>query len=275
MPESDVLTRHVKVIAEVGENHAGDTQRAVDMVRLAREAGADVVKFQSYRGQDVDPDDPEREWFTQVELSEDDHRALIAAATENGIEFLSAPFTLERAQLLVETLGQKTVKVASSEMLNTRLLDYLNGRVETLYISTGLADIEEIREALRHLGDIPDVVIMHCVTQYPLEDEDANLRAIATLVEEFPEHRIGFSDHTLGTVAPVLAVALGATVIEKHFTVDRSLPGTDHELSLLPDEMAEMVRDIRRAEQMLGERDKRPTAGELEIREFVRTRFPK
>jgi N,N'-diacetyllegionaminate synthase len=275
MLESKARTDAVTVVAEIGENHAGNIDRAVEMVRLAGEAGANIAKFQSYRGQDVDPDDPEREWFTQVELSDDDHRALLEAAEGAGIGFLSAPFTLERARFLVEKLGQRALKVASSEMLNARLLNYLNGRVQTVYISTGLADVAEIREAVSHLDDVDEVVIMHCVTQYPLADEDANLRAIGVLAEEFPEHRIGFSDHTLGTLAPVLAVALGATVVEKHFTVDRSLPGTDHELSLLPDELAAMVRDIRRAELMLGEREKRPTTGELEIREFVRTRFPK
>ena len=268
-------TGAVTVIAEIGENHAGDVELAKDMIARAAEAGADIVKFQSYRGQDVDDDDPEREWFTQVELSDDAHRELMEAAEANGVRFLSAPFTLERAQLLVEGLGLDTIKVASSEMLNFRLLDYLNGRVSTLYISTGLATIDEIRDAVGHLDRVEDVVVMHCVTQYPTADEDANLRAIAALVDAFPEHRIGYSDHTLGSTAALLAAALGATAIEKHFTVDRSLPGTDHELSLLPDELAEMVRGIRQAEAMLGPGVKEPTAGELEIREFVRTRFPK
>jgi len=268
-------TGAVTVIAEIGENHAGDVELAKDMIARAAEAGADIVKFQSYRGQDVDDDDPEREWFTQVELSDDAHRELMEAAEANGVRFLSAPFTLERAELLVEGLGLDTIKVASSEMLNFRLLDYLNGRVATLYISTGLATIDEIRDAVGHLDRVEDVVVMHCVTQYPTAEEDANLRAIAALVDAFPEHRIGYSDHTLGSTAALLAAALGATAIEKHFTVDRSLPGTDHELSLLPDELAEMVRGIRQAEAMLGPGVKEPTAGELEIREFVRTRFPK
>lgn len=272
---TETTTGTVTVIAEIGENHAGDMELARDMIARAAQAGADIVKFQSYRGQDVDEDDPEREWFGQVELSEDDHRALMEAAREHGVGFLSAPFTVERAELLAEGLGLDTVKVASSEMLNFRLLDYLNGRVGTVYISTGLATLDEIREAVSHLDQVDEVVIMHCVTQYPTADEDANLRAISALVEAFPEHRIGYSDHTLGSTAALLAVALGATAIEKHFTVDRSLPGTDHELSLLPEEMAAMVRGVRQAEAMLGSGGKQPTAGELEIREFVRTRFPK
>jgi N,N'-diacetyllegionaminate synthase len=265
----------VRVIAEIGENHGGDIELAAQMIERAAAAGADVVKFQSYRGADVAPDDPEREWFTQVELSEDDHRALLELARAHDVEFLSAPFSLERARLLVEDLGLTAVKVASSEMLNFGLLDYLNGRVETVYISTGLADLDEVRVAVDHLGDVPDVTVMHCVTQYPLADELANLNAVRTLSDALPGRQVGYSDHTIGTTAPLLAVALGATTIEKHFTVDRSLPGTDHVLSLLPDELERMVGEIRRAELMLGSGHKRPAEAELEIREFVRGRFPK
>jgi N,N'-diacetyllegionaminate synthase len=265
----------VRVIAEIGENHGGDLELAAEMVVRAAAAGADAVKFQSYRGADVAPDDPEREWFTQVELSDDAHRELLELAHGHGVEFLSAPFSLDRARLLVEELGLRAVKVASSEMLNFGLLDYLNGRVETVYISTGLADLDEVRVAVDHLRDVPDVTVMHCVTQYPLPDGLANLNAIRTLADALSGRGVGYSDHTIGITAPLLAVALGATTIEKHFTLDRSLPGTDHVLSLLPEELAEMVREIRRAELMLGSGDKRPADAELEIREFVRGRFPK
>ena len=265
----------VRVIAEIGENHGGDIELAARMIERAAAAGADVVKFQSYRGADVDPDDPERDWFTQVELSDDDHRALLELARGHGVEFLSAPFSLDRARLLVEDLGLTAVKVASSEMLNFGLLDYLNGRVDAVYISTGLADLDEVRVAVDHLADVPDVTVMHCVTQYPLADELANLNAIRTLSDALHGRQVGYSDHTIGITAPLLAVALGATAIEKHFTVDRSLPGTDHVLSLLPDELERMIGEIRRAELMLGSGDKRPADAELEIREFVRGRFPK
>lgn len=268
-------TRTVEVIAEIGENHAGDLERAKDMVRRAAAAGADVIKFQSYRGADVADDDPEKEWFSQVELSDDAHRDLLAVAREERIEFLSAPFTLERARFLVEELGLRSVKVASSEMVNSALLDYLNERCSTVYISTGLADLDEVREAVSHLSEIEDVCIMHCVSQYPLADQNANLRAITALADAFPERRVGYSDHTIGLLAPVLAVALGATAVEKHFTIDRSLPGTDHVLSVTADELDEMVSQIHKAETLLGSPEKRPIPAELEIREFVRTRFPK
>ncbi len=227
-------TRTVEVIAEIGENHVGDLARAEEMVRRAAAAGADVVKFQSYRGVDVADDDPEKDWFSQVELSDDAHRHLLEVA-----------------------------------------LDYLNERCDTVYISTGLADLDEVRVAVSHLSDVEDVCIMHCVTQYPLADEDANLRAITAMAEAFPERRIGYSDHTIGTMAPILAVACGATAVEKHFTLDRSLPGTDHELSLLPEELEAMVADIRKVEVLLGSPEKRPVPAEVEIREFVRGRFPK
>jgi len=268
-------TRTVEVIAEIGENHVGDLARAEEMVRRAAAAGADVVKFQSYRGVDVADDDPEKDWFSQVELSDDAHRHLLEVAREQGVEFLSAPFTLERARLLVEELELRAAKVASSEMLNVPLLDYLNERCDTVYISTGLADLDEVRVAVSHLSDVEDVCIMHCVTQYPLADEDANLRAITAMAEAFPERRIGYSDHTIGTMAPILAVACGATAVEKHFTLDRSLPGTDHELSLLPEELEAMVADIRKVEVLLGSPEKRPVPAGVDIRACVRGRLPK
>jgi len=220
----------VTIIAEVGENHLGDLDRAREMVVEAARAGADVVKFQSYRGVDVAADDPEREWFTQVELSDAAHRELAGLAEREGTRFLSAPFTVERCRFLVDDLGLREIKIASSEMLNFKLLDFLNGRVETVYLSTGLADIDEVRAAVARLAD-----------------EDANLRALQTLAAALPERRIGYSDHTIGMLAPLLAVALGAVVIEKHFTLDRSLPGTDHVLSLTPPELAELVRRVRTA----------------------------
>ncbi|HEX8855434.1 MAG TPA: N-acetylneuraminate synthase family protein [Thermoleophilaceae bacterium] len=267
--------RRTTIIAEIGENHAGDIELARRMVAEAARAGADVVKFQSYRGADVAPDDPEREWFTQVELSDRAHRDLAELARSFGVAFMSTPFSLERARFLVEELGLTAIKVASSEMLNFALLDYLAERVETVFLSTGMADLDEVRLAVARLEGVEHVVIMHCVTQYPLADDHANLRAISTLAEAFPGRSVGYSDHTIGLLAPLLAVALGATAIEKHFTLDRSLPGTDHVLSLTPDELAALVRTVRRSEALLGREGKQPAEPELEIREFVRGRFPK
>lgn len=269
------MSKRTIVIAEIGENHLGNMDLARVMVKKAAEAGADIAKFQSYRGEDVGPADPEREWFRQVELSDAMHHELKALAESCGIEFMSAPFTIERARLLCEGLGLKRIKIASSEMLNFPLLDYVNRRAETVFLSTGLATLDEVQEAVAHLLKVKQLFILHCTTQYPCADEDANLQAIGVLQRTFPQHQVGLSDHTVGLVAPLAAVALGAAVIEKHFTLSRELPGTDHALSATPTELKELVVSIRRLEKMLGQPRKAPVAGERQISEFVRSRFPK
>lgn len=264
-----------KIIAEIGENHAGDWNLARRMLVEAARAGADIVKYQSYRGRDVAEQDPEREWFTKMELPDELHFELKTSAAKQGVQFLISPFGLERTQFLCEKVGLRAIKVASSEMLNRPMLDYLNRNAETVYLSTGMAALDEVKQAVSLLANVPEVCILHCVTQYPLEDAEANLRAITTLREAFPGRTIGYSDHTIGIVASIAAVALGAQVIEKHFTLDRSLPGTDHVLSALPEEFRAMVEQIRRVETMLGQGGKVPAASELKIRKFVRSRFPK
>lgn len=270
------MSTPITVIAEIGENHCGDLGRARRMIAEAARAGADIAKFQSYSGADVAPDDPEREWFEDVGLSREAHHELADVCRAEGIRFLSAPFTVEWARFLVRDLGCTEVKVASSEMLNLALLDELvAAEVETVYLSTGLATLDEVRTAVARLAGTPRIVVMHCVTQYPTHDADAGLRAIEALSAALPDVEVGYSDHTLGTLAPVLAAALGATVIEKHFTLDRSLPGTDHVLSVLPPELAAMVGDLRRASAMLGRTGKAPIAAEREITALVRKRFPK
>lgn len=263
------------VVAEIGENHIGDMDLARKMLVEAAKAGADIVKFQSYRGEDVAEGDPEKEWFTKVALPDTMHFELKRLAEQQGVEFMSSPFSLERAQFLCEELGLKKIKIASSEMLNMSLLDYVNERAETVFLSTGMATLTEIQEALGHLGKVKTCYILHCVTQYPAQPEDANLGVITTLRTVFPNHPIGYSDHTLGVQAVVTAVALGAQVIEKHFTLDKDLPGTDHLLSVTPDELNQMIRQIRQVEILLGDPVKKPTRGEREIIQFVRSRFPK
>ncbi len=263
------------VIAEIGENHLGDWDLARKMVVAAAAAGADIVKFQSYLGADVADDDPEKEWFTKVQLPDELHFELKALAEEHDIEFLSSCFSLGRARFLVEDLGLQKIKVASSEMLNSALLGYLNDRAHTVFLSTGMATPAEVRDAVSQLQQVNELYIMQCTTEYPCPPQHANLGVIPTLKAEFPEHHVGYSDHTIGSLAPIAAVALGAEVIEKHFTLDKSLPGTDHVLSATPDELGEMIRQIRELEMLLGKREKVPTASEREIVDFVRARFPK
>ena len=264
---------HVILIAEIGENHLGNMEMAKQLVQEAARAGADVVKFQSYLGADVHPDDPERDWFSRVQLSDAMHRTLQSHAQTHGVRFLSSPFTRERARFLCEELGLTQIKIGSSEMLNFSLLDYVNQKAQSVFLSTGMATLEEIRQALDHLNQVKEVAILHCVTQYPAQDEEVNLRAISALAKTFPGHPIGYSDHTLGTVAAVAAVGLGAVVIEKHFTLAKTLPGTDHILSATPEEFAQMAGQIRRLERLLGEEAKQPVPRELKIREQVRSRW--
>ena len=270
------MSRKTTVIAEIGENHLGNMDMAKAMLMAAAEHGADVVKFQSYRAADTAADDPDREAFAQVELSDEAHFELRDLAREQGVRFLSSPFTKERASFLVEELGLSEIKVASGKMHNTKLLDFLNSKhdaVRTIYFSTGMATVDLIRDSLTHLADIERIVMMHCVSTYPLDDADANLRAITTLRREFPDHEIGYSDHTCGIQACVAAVALGATVVEKHFTFNTLMPGTDHLGAMTPQTQAEMIRWIERIERMLGTGEKVPSEEEKKIAPLMRDRF--
>lgn len=269
------MNQHTIVISEIGENHLGDMDMARRMIKESADAGADIVKFQSYRGADVHPDDPEREWFSKVELADDMHYELKTVAESLGVSFMSTPFTLERAKFLCEGLGLKIIKIASSEMLNLPLLDYVNQHVDTAFLSTGLSTLEEIETAVARLDRVDECHILHCCTQYPARDDQANLQAISLMRMAFPDYSIGYSDHTLGIEAAVAAVALGARVIEKHFTLDKDLEGTDHVLSATPVELREMVDRIRRVEILLGRPVKRPVPEEMEILDFVRNRWAK
>ena len=263
------------IIAEIGENHVGDMDRARRMVVEAARAGVDRVKVQSFLADEVDPQDSEKEWFAKVQLSDEMHFELRRLAQENGVGFLSAPFSLDRARFLCQEMGLREIKIASSELLNFPLLDYVAHSAQTVFLSTGLATLKEIAQALGRLRSVPRVVVLHCVTAYPAADHEANLLAIRALQEAFPNLEVGYSDHTIGIAAPVAAVALGATVIEKHFTLDKGLPGTDHVLSVDPLELRQMVEMIRRVERLLGVSEKKPTPRELEVIDLVRGRFPK
>jgi N,N'-diacetyllegionaminate synthase len=275
MGRPEPVPRRTLVIAEIGENHGGDWDLARRMVKEAARAGADIVKFQSYSGSDVAPDDPEKEWFSRVELPDALHFELRALAEQHGTRFLTSAFSVSRARFLLEELGAREVKIASSEMLNVPLLEYVNGRASAVFLSTGMATLDEVAAAVRRLREVPTIHVLQCTTQYPCPPEEANLSVIPELRRTFPQVRVGFSDHTIGTLAAVAAVALGAEVVEKHFTLDKSLPGTDHILSATPDELREMIRQIRAVETLLGSPVKEPTPSERLIVGQVRARFPK
>lgn len=267
------MTEATTIIAEIGENHVGDWDRAEQMIEAAADAGADIVKFQTYWGEDVADTDEEKEWFSRVEVPDDVHFRLQEVAEQHDVEFLSSCFSLERAEFLVEDLGLDRIKVASSEMVNYELLSYLNDRVDSVFISTGLATLEEVKTSLTYLEDVDDVCVMQCTSQYPCPPREANLDVLETYKAEFPNHRVGYSDHTIGTLAPTLAAAKGAEVIEKHFTLDKSLEGTDHVLSVTPGELQELVGKVRQVETLLGTAEKQPTPGEREIVDDIRGRF--
>lgn len=269
------------IIAEAGVNHNGSLERALAMVREARRMGADAIKFQTFRASDlVTADAPKADYqnegddaptqyemLKRLELSDDDHRALIAECDKMGIEFMSTPFSVSSAKFLYE-LGMKIWKIPSGEITNLPLLEYIAPRAGKVILSTGMSTMDEISEAVTILLTsklisetdpmLPQarlskerLYLLHCTTAYPTPLADVNLRVMDAL-RKFACAGVGYSDHTPGTLVPVAAVAMGAVVIEKHFTLDKNLPGPDHKASLTPDEFAAMVRDIRLIETALG-----------------------
>ena len=272
------------VVAEAGVNHGGSVDRARDLVRAAAEAGADAVKFQTFHADALArPDAPQaayqrerapsatqREMLRGLELPDEAWGQLAEEAATRGILFLSTPFDLRSARLLA-SLGIPGFKVGSGDLTNLILLRALAAFGRPLLISTGMATLDEIDVSLADLrahGD-PPVVLLHCTSAYPAPMADANLRAMATLRDRYAVP-IGYSDHTRGLAAAVAAAALGAAVIEKHITLDRSLPGPDHAASLEPGEFAAMVRGARAAATALGSGGKRPAASELDARNVAR-----
>jgi N,N'-diacetyllegionaminate synthase len=277
------------VIAEAGVNHNGSLDLALRLVEVAAEAKADAVKFQTFRADRLaSAAAPKAEYqsdhtgggtqlsmLRQLELSDDDHRAVVRHCCELGIEFMSTPFDAGSAEFLVE-LGMRRIKVPSGELTNKPFIEHLAGLGKSLVVSTGMATLEEVKEALSWIKAVHDrrllttpVTLLHCTSNYPAAPDDVNLRAMATLASEtgFP---VGYSDHTNGIAVATAAVALGATVIEKHFTLDRNLPGPDHQASLEKAELVAMVDAIRVVERCLGNGQKEPRATEWAMRDIAR-----
>jgi N,N'-diacetyllegionaminate synthase len=279
----------VFVIAEAGVNHNGSEEVAVQMVEVASNAGADAVKFQTFRSDRLVSGVAETaayqlaatgkstqyEMLKSLELSEFLHRRLATLCATVGIEFMSTPFDEPSADFLLE-LGVRRFKVPSGELNNLPFLDYLARKKIPIILSTGMGTLAEVEEAVACIrtawGDsfLPaDLTLLHCTSAYPTLPGDANLQALCTMRDRcgLP---VGYSDHTLGTHVSVAAVALGAQVIEKHFTLDRGLGGPDHAASLLPAELADLVRQIRDTELSLGDGAKIPREVELRTRDLVR-----
>ena len=260
------------IIAEIGENHCGNIDYARKMIKIAKDAGADIVKFQTYNGNKAADSDPEKEWFKKVNLSKEQHVELMNCARNYGIEFLSTPFGVEEADMLF-SLGLKSMKIASFHINNLPMLQLINQKAERVFLSTGMSSMQEIERAVNELKDVKDIYLLHCVSEYPLPYGNVNLRVMDTLRNKFPRCNVGYSDHTIGITAPIAAVARGAEVIEKHITLDKNLPGTDHILSADIYELKEMVKQIRLIEDILGVSEKIVTKKEKENQKFMRERF--
>ncbi|ODP31256.1 N-acetylneuraminate synthase [Pandoraea sp. ISTKB] len=276
------------VIAEAGVNHNGSLDLAHRLVDVAAQADADFVKFQTFRtealvtrsAQKADyqkrttgHSESQFEMLKKLELDESAFRDLAAYAKSKNIGFLSTPFDIESARFLA-TLGVTAFKVSSGDLTNIPFLRELAAMGLPIILSSGMAtlgEIEEAVEACEKAGvSIDKLTLLHCTTEYPAPAEEINLRAMQTIAAAFPGATFGYSDHSEGIEIPIAAVALGAQVIEKHFTLDRSMEGPDHKASLEPDELTAMVRAIRRVGVALGDGRKRPTASELPNRQIAR-----
>jgi N,N'-diacetyllegionaminate synthase len=275
----------VFIIAEAGVNHDGDVDRARALIDIAATSGADAVKFQTYdvdalvetgtakAAYQVDPDAPaetQAEMLRRLALGHDDFRTLQRYCSDKGIVFLSTPFDPASADFL-ETLDMPMFKVPSGEVTNTPFLAHLAAKGRPMIVSTGMSDMEEVAAAVAAIKDAgdPPLTLLHCVSAYPADAADVNLRAMQSLAARFGVP-VGYSDHTLGTEIAIAAAALGARVIEKHFTIDRNAPGPDHKASLEPDELIGMVAAIRNVESALGNGEKKPMPVEAEIARIAR-----
>lgn len=273
------------VIAEAGVNHNGDIGMAMELVDAAAEAKADVVKFQTFHAdtlttisapaasyqRDRIGASNQRSMLAELELPLAAFERLMVRCEQRGIEFMSTPFDEESASALVAA-GMNAIKIPSGELTNPRLLRHVASLGRAIILSTGMSTMSEIEAALEIISDARrggEVALLHCVSCYPAEPHESNLRAMDTMSRAFGVP-VGLSDHSLGLAVPIAAVALGATIIEKHLTLDRSLPGPDHAASIEPSEFRELVRSIRDVEAALGDGRKQPVAREMETAAVAR-----
>lgn len=274
----------VYIIAEAGVNHNGSYEIACRLIDAAKSAGADCVKFQTFKAQNLVSKNAKKAEYQinetgagsqqsmleKLELSFVDFIRLKEYCEKKDITFLSTPFDFESIDFL-NTLNMPFWKIPSGEVTDLPYLIALAKTKKPVVLSTGMCDIEEINTAINQLKDngTLDIILLHCNTEYPTPFEDANLKAIITMKETF-KLEVGYSDHTRGFEAPIAAVALGATIIEKHFTLDRNMEGPDHKASLEPNELALMVSCIRNIEKSLGNGEKKASPSEKKNRDVSR-----
>ncbi len=276
------------IIAEAGVNHNGDLGFAKKLIAAAAAAGADLVKFQTftakslvsasapkaeYQKKTTESNESQLEMIQKLELSREDHTVLIEECRLKGIGFFSTAFDFQSFDLLMELGCLEQIKIPSGELTNLPLLRYMSRFSKPLMLSTGMANLGEIEaaiEAVEAAGTPRSLItVLHCTTEYPTPMEDVNLRAMVAMKRAFGVNT-GYSDHTQGIEVAIAAVALGATIIEKHFTLDRNLPGPDHKASLEPHELKAMVEGIRNVERALGDGVKRPSPSELKNKPIAR-----
>ena len=245
------------IIAEAGINHNGDLATAYKLIEAAKAAGADVVKFQTYDAEKLDPPGPRRDMLQRFEISRGTTAGLKIHADALGIEFLSTPFDVDSLKFLVN-LGVKRIKIASGHLDNWPLLRAAGATGLPVLLSSGMATWGQVAAASREMA-LEKLTVMHCVSTYPCRVEDANLMALRSV-----SYDVGYSDHTTSLILPAAAVAMGATVIEKHLTLDSRMEGPDHSASLEPNYFRIMVENIREVEKALGSGMKQPQACEAE-----------
>ncbi len=277
----------VLIIAEAGVNHNGDLETACQLVAAAAAAGADMVKFQTFNARKLVTSDAAKaayqiettgrgegqlEMIQKLELSSDHHRILIDECRSHGVRFFSTAFDAESFDMLL-AMGLDQVKIPSGELTNLPLLRHMTRYGLPVMLSTGMATLGEVEAALdvieRNGTPRNLITVLHCTTEYPAPMTDVNLRAMQTMGTAFGV-KVGYSDHSSGIEIPIAAVALGATVIEKHFTLDRNQPGPDHKASLEPSQFRSMVDAIRHVEVALGDGIKRPCASEVKNKPIAR-----
>jgi len=274
----------VYIIAEAGVNHNGDLRKAKQLVDVAKEAGVDAVKFQTFKAEDLvtrqaemaeyqkqqqKQDASQYEMIKRLELSFEDFVKLKDYCDKKNIQFMSTPHSPSAADFLEPIIP--AFKIASGDVTNLPFLELVASYGKPIIMSTGMATLKEVEEAvntIRGKGN-NQIVLLHCVTNYPTALETINLRAMLTLRKAFGVP-VGFSDHTIGFAGAIAAVSLGACVIEKHFTLDKNLPGPDHQTSLEPKELTELVQILRSVEDALGDGVKKPTESEMKIRKVAR-----
>ena len=267
------MKNKIFLIAEIGVNHNGDMHIAKRMIDAAKSSGADAVKFQTftaealvsqgtpkvrYQESTTSPEETHFEMIQKLELKRDDHFLLKTYCEEVGIEFLSTPYDIDSAKFLHEELGVSLFKTASADIVDLPLHQYIASTGKHSIVSVGMASLGEIEDVVNVYSSAvnKNLTLLHCISNYPCADESLNLKVMLTLKNAF-QLDVGYSDHSLGYEAAVLSVAFGATVIEKHFTLDKKLPGPDHSASSTPEEFALLKNAVRRAESMLGSPVKR------------------